>query len=51
MKQGSKLVVSNGQGTFIAYFLEWLDDTHIKALNRFGGLCVVDQADVEEFFV
>lgn len=51
MRNGTKMIVSSGCGSYVAYFLEWLDDTHIKALNRFGGFCVVDQADIEQFFV
>lgn len=51
MKNGTKLIVSNGQGTYTAFFIEWLDDTHIKAINRFGGIVIIDQSSVEDFFV
>ena len=51
MKEGTKLVVSSGQGSFVAFFLSWADDTYINAINRFGGLLIINQNDVEEFFV
>lgn len=51
MKNGTKLIVSSGQGNFTAFFLEWLDDTHIKSINRFGGIVIIEQSSIEEFFV
>lgn len=51
MKYGTKVVVGNGSGTFCAWFLEWIDEVHMKCVNKFGGICIVDQADIEQVFV
>lgn len=52
MKEGSRLVVSTGEGQFSCYFLNWIGNTtKIKAINKFGGIVTVDQCDVLEFFI
>lgn len=51
MREGTKMIVSTGQGTFTAYFVSWKDDNHIIAITRFGGEVVISQHSVLEFFV
>jgi len=52
MREGSKLIVANGSGSFTCIFLSWIGATDkMNCLSRFGGQIVVDQKDVLEFFV
>lgn len=52
MKEGSKLIVANGSGSFTCIFLSWIGDSDkMNCLSRFGGEIIVDQRDIIDFFV
>ena len=51
MAYGTKLIVGNGSGNFCAWFLGWIDDTHISCINKFGNVISISQNDVLEYFV
>jgi len=52
MKYGSRLVVSSGEGSFCAYFIEWIGSSDkMKCLNKLGKIVILSQHDVLEIFV
>ncbi len=36
MRQGDSLLVSSGIGSYKAYFLQWLDETHCAIVTKYG---------------